>query len=179
MIEDRLFELIDSALQEGGARVGSGEEFRDPPLDVLRYYRRIVPWSRVPVLGKAVSVVAVARQPLGLALSETAYLQLLKRLAQAAGGRFPPWNGLVIGLTGVVLTPEPIGPGDDAILGRVLAVPLRRYRAVPLGLFRVNLGQEAIAFALKSSPDQLFTEPLMLADLLSEQFRRYVPLVEA
>ena len=30
--------------------------------------------------------------------------------------RFPPWRGLVIGLTAVVLTAEPIGPNDDAIL---------------------------------------------------------------
>ena len=40
----------------------------------------------------------------------------------AANGRFPPWNGLVIGLTAIVLTPEPIAPGDDAMLRQVLDV---------------------------------------------------------
>jgi len=43
---------------------------------------------------------------------------------------------------------------------------------------RVNLGQEATAFAMKTSPDQLFTEPERLADTLSEHFRRFVPLIE-
>src|SRR5271157_4387309 len=43
---------------------------------------------------------------------------------------------------------------------------------------RVNLGREATAFAMKTSPDQLFTEPGRLADTLSEHFRRFVPLIE-
>jgi len=43
---------------------------------------------------------------------------------------------------------------------------------------RVNLGQEATAFAMKTSPDQLFTEPMRLADTLSKHFRRFVPLIE-
>ena len=46
------------------------------------------------------------------------------------------------------------------------------------GLIRVNLGQEAISLAVNSSPDELFTEPTLLADALCEQFRRYVPLIE-
>ena len=96
----------------------------------------------------------------------------------AANGRFPPWHGLVIGLTALVLTPEPIGPGDDAMLREVLGVKLGRMRVVPFGLIRVNLGQEAIALAINSSPDGLFTEPTLVADALCEQFRRYVPLVE-
>ena len=85
---------------------------------------------------------------------------------------------LVVGLTAVVLTPEPIGPGDDAVLSQALAVPLRRFRVVPFGIFRVNLGQEAVSFALKASPDQLFPEPERLADALSEHLRRFVPLIE-
>jgi hypothetical protein len=178
VIEDGLFDLIDSLLRSLGSTLETGEEFRHPPLDVLRYYRRPVRWSGIPILGRAMSVVAVVRQPLDTGLSDTAYTQFLLRLAAAASGRFPPWNGMVIGLTGLVLTPEPIGPGDDAVLGRVLGTTLRRFRVVPFGLIRVNIGQEAIAFALKASPDRLFPEPERLADALSEHLRRFVPLAE-
>lgn len=178
MLEERLFELIDPVLRLAGATLEPGEEFREPPLDVLRYYRRAVHWSGMPIVGRAVSCVAVIRQPVDVELSEAGYSRLLMRLAQAASGRFPPWKGLAIGLTALVVTAEPIGPGDDALLGRVLSRSLRRFRVVPVGLIRVNLGQEATAFAMKTSPDQLFTEPARLADSLSEHFRRFVPLME-
>ena len=177
MLEERLFELIDPVLCLAGATLEPGEEFREPPLDVLRYYRRAVSWSGIPIVGRAVSVVAVVRQPLDIELSEAGYSRLLTRLAMAASGRFPPWKGLAIGLTGLVVTAEPIGPGD-AVLGRALGGSLRRFRVVSVGLIRVNLGQEATAFAMKTSPDQLFTEPMRLADTLSEHFRRFVPLIE-
>jgi len=178
VLEERLFELIDPVLRLAGATLEPGEEFREPPLDVLRYYRRAVSWSGIPIVGRAVSVVAVVRQPLDVELSDAGYARLLTRLAAAASGRFPPWKGLAIGLTGLVVTAEPIGPGDDAVLGRALGGSLRRFRVVPVGLMRVNLGQEATAFAMKTSPDQLFTEPARLADTLSEHFRRFVPLIE-
>ncbi len=178
MLEERLFEWIDPVLRGAGAVLEPGEEFRTPPLDVLRYYRRSVRYSALPFFGRAVSLVAVVRQPVDVELSESGYAKLLQRLAQAASQRFPPWKGLTIGLTGLILTPEPVGPGDDAVLAKVLAGSLRRFRAVPLGLLRVNLGQEATAFALKTSPDQVFTEPALLADTLSERLRRFVPLIE-
>jgi hypothetical protein len=178
VIDDRLFQLIDPLLQAMGSTDEVGEEYRQPPLDVLRYYRRGVRWSGIPVLGKAQSVVAVVRQPIDVGLSVPAYTEFLMRLAGAVSSRFPPWKGLVIGMTAVVLTPEPIGPGDDAVLSQALAAPLRRFRVVPFGVFRVNLGQEAVSFALKASPDQLFPEPERLADVLSEHLRRFVPLIE-
>jgi hypothetical protein len=156
----------------------AGEEFREPPLDVLRYYRRAVRLSRIPIFGKAFSVVMVARQPVDIDGSPAGYGRLLTRLAMAANGRFPPWRGLVIGLTAMILTPEPIGPGDDAMLRQVLDVKLRRMRVVPFGFIRINIGQEAIAMAINTSPDGLFPEPGRLADTLCEHFRRYVPLVE-
>jgi hypothetical protein len=81
-------------------------------------------------------------------------------------------------LTVVVLTPEPIGPGDDAMLRQVLDVKLRRMRVVPFGMIRINLGQEAMSLAINSSPDDLFTEPARLGDVLTEHFRRFVPLIE-
>ena len=178
MLEERLFETDRPCASPGGCNARARRGIPRTAADVLRYYRRAVSWSGIPIVGRAVSVVAVVRQPVDIELSEAGYSRLLTRLALAASGRFPPWKGLAIGLTGLVVTPEPIGPGDDAVLGRALGGSLRRFRVVPVGLIRVNLGQEATAFAMKTSPDQLFTEPARLADTLSEHFRRFVPLIE-
>jgi hypothetical protein len=195
MLEERFFETIEPILRTAGAVVEAGEEYRTPPLEVLRYYFRPVRLHWVPLVGRASSVVAVVRQPVDIGFRPDAYHTFLTRLALAVNGRFPPWTprwprlhgrdrsasgGLVIGLTALVLTPEPIGPDDDRALGEVLsALTARRTRtrAVPLGLFRVNLGQEALAFALAPGPAGLFSEPEALADALSVHFRRYVPLV--
>jgi hypothetical protein len=178
MIEDRFIELIEPVLREAGSVLEPGEEFHEPPLDVLRYYPRIARLNRVPILGRALGVVMVVRQPVDIDGTRSGYERLLTRLAMAANGRFPPWKGLVIGLTAVVFTPEPIGPGDDAMLRQVLDVKLKRMRVVPFGLFRINLGQEALAMAINASPENLFPESGRLADSLCEQFRRFVPLVE-
>jgi hypothetical protein len=199
MLEERFFETIDAVLRTTGAVVEAGEEFRTPPLDVLRYYYRAVRLHWVPLLGRASSVVAVVRQPLDIGFRPDAYRTFLTRLARAVNGRFPPWTprwprpwlrvrgrdrsaagGLVIGLTALVLTPEPIGPDDDRALSEMLAglsARRTRTRAVPLGLLRVNLGQEALAFALAPGPAGLFNEPEALADALSVHLRRFVPLV--
>ena len=197
MLEERFFETIDAVLRTTGAVVEAGEEYRTPPLEVLRYYYRPVRLHWVPLLGRASSVVAVVRQPMDTGFRPDAYHTFLTRLARAVNGRFPPgtlrwprpWlrgrdraavGGLVIGLTALVLTPEPIGPDDDRALGEVLAglnARRTRTRAVPLGLLRVNLGQEALAFALVPGPAGLFNEPEALADALSVHFRRFVPLV--
>jgi hypothetical protein len=189
MIEDDFFAIVDPVLREAGSVPEEGEEYRTPPLDVLRYYRRPLRLHWVPGLGGASSVVAVVRQPVDVGLATDGYRRLLTRLAMAVNGRFPPWRwpsrrlerrssgGLVVGLTAIVLTPEPIGPGDDAALASLLGAP-GRSRVVPFGVIRLNLGQEAIAYALAGSPDQLFTEPVRLADALTERFRRFVPLLE-
>jgi hypothetical protein len=198
MIEDRLFELIDPVLRAAGCVAERGEEFRAPPLDVLRYYLRPVRLSGIPLLGRASSVVAVVRQPVDTGFRPDDYRRFLTRLARAVNGRFPPWSGwngswhwpwvrrrgagggLVIGLTALILTPEPIGPDDDTTLGQVLgglSAPRTRTRVVPLGLLRVNLGQEALAFALAAGPAGLFKEPEALADVLSLHCRRFVPLI--
>ena len=120
----------------------------------------------------------MVRQPVDVDGSRPAYERLLTRMAMAVNGRFPPWRGLVIGLTALVLTPEPIVGGDDSMLREVLGVKLRKMRVVPFGLLRINLGQEAMAMALQADPDGLFTEPVKLADALCERFRRFVPLIE-
>jgi hypothetical protein len=178
MVEDRFIELIEPVLRELGSVREAGESFREPPLEVLGYYPRRVRLSRVPFFGRALGMVMVARQPVDVEGTQAGYHRLLTRLAMAANGRFPPWQGLVVGLTAVVLTPEPIATGDDAMLRRVVDTKLRRMRVVPFGLLRVNLGQEALALAINSSPDGLFPEPVRLADVLCEHLRRYVPLVE-
>ena len=178
MLIDQFNELIDPVIRAGGSVLEIGEEFRDPPLDVLRYYRRPVSMNWVPFLGRAHSVVALVQQPVDIDCSKVGQERVLTRLAMAVNGRFPPWRGLVIGLTAVILTPEPIGPNDDTILLEVLEVKLKRMRVVPFGLIRVNLGQEAVAMAIHSSPDRLFPEPVLLGDALCEHFRRYVPLID-
>ena len=199
MIEDRLYEIIDPVLRAAGAVVEAGEEYRTPPLEVLRYYYRPVRLHWVPLLGRASSVVAVVRQPVDVGFQPDDYRRFLTRLALGVNGRFPPWTGrwprpwlrgrdgsaaggLVIGLTVLVLTPEPIGPDDDAMLGQILgglSARRTRTRAVPLGLLRVNLGQEALAFALVPGPAGLFAEPEALADALSLHLRRFVQLIDA
>jgi hypothetical protein len=178
MLEDPFIDLIEPVLREIGSVREAGEEFREPALEVLGYYPRKVRLGRVPVLGRALGVVMVARQPVDVDGTQSGYQRLLTRMAMAANGRFPPWKGLVLGLTAVVLTPEPIAPGDDAMLRQVLDTKLRRMRVVPFGLIRVNLGQEALALAINSSPDSLFPEATRLADMLCEHLRRFVPLIE-
>ena len=181
MIEDDLFEILDATLPPLGAPAEDGEEFRDPPLDILRYHRRAVRLHWMPWLGRAWSVAAVVRQPIDVGLKIGAgYAPLMTRLARAVEARFPPgrdrrWG--TIGLTTVVVTPEPIGPDEDAALQKALT-PVRRTRVVPLGLIRANLGQEAMSLALTRPPGGLFPEPEALADALTEKLRRFVPLME-
>ena len=182
MLEDQFFDLIDPVLSPIGLREVDGEEFREPPLDVLRYYRRAVRLHWLPVIGRAQAVVAVARQPVDVGLSGSSkdYRAFLDRLGLAVNGRFPPGRKLgfgSIGLTAVVLTPEPIAAEDDALMKAALEAP-RRSRVVPLGLIRVNLGQEAMAFQLSGGSDVLFPEPAAIADALTLQFRRFVPLFD-
>jgi len=169
-----LDELIAGPLGKLGLAAVEGEEFRSPPLDVLGYYHRVVRLNALPIVGRMQSVVAVVRQPVDLGLSGTG--TLIERLARALDGRFSYRQGATIGLTALVLTPEPIGPGDDAALTEVLAQP-RRSRVVPLGLFRLNLGQEAMAMALRPAADGLLPDPETLADALVDHFRRFVPLM--
>jgi hypothetical protein len=179
MVEDRFIELIEPVLRDLGSVREAGEAFREPLLDVLGYYPRRVRLSPIPFFGRALGLVMVARQPVDVDGTSAGHQQLMTRLAMAANGRFSPWQGLVVGLTAVVLTAEPIAPGDEAMLRQVLdSTKLRRMRVVPFGLIRANLGQEAVAFAINASPDGLFPEPGRLADVLCENLRRYVPLVE-
>lgn len=171
---DDLFDRLTSVLRPLGFIAEPGDEYRSPPLDVPRYDRRAVRLHWLPILGRGQSVVAVARQPLDLAFDPEAGRVLLQRLNAAVNGRFPPRKGATAALTAIIVTPEPIGPEDEAVLQTILANPPRG-RVVPLGLFRVNLGQEALAFALKAGPPGVYPEPAALADSLCECLRRFVP----
>ncbi len=175
MIEDQFIDRIEPVLRDLGAAREAGESFRSPPLEVLVYYARRTRLGRIPILGRALGVTAVVRQPVDVDGTAAGYHRLLTRLAMAVNGRFPPRHGLVVGLTAIVLTPEPIALGDDAMLRQALDTKLRRLRVVPFGLMRVNLGQEALAMALSTSPDDVFPESTRLADRLCEELRRYVP----
>jgi hypothetical protein len=177
MLEEPFIDLIEPVLKELGSVREAGESFREPPLDVLGYYARRARLSRIPIVGRALGIVAVVRQPTDCDGTPSGYHRLVTRLAMAVNGRFTPWHGLVVGLSAIVLTPEPIAPGDDDMLRQALDTKLRRQRVVPFGLLRVNLGQEALAMALNASPDDLFPEPAKLADLLCSHLRRFVPLI--
>ena len=112
MTEVDLFDLIDPVLAALGSTHEDGEEFRDPPLDVLRYDRRPVRLHWLPVLGQALSVVAVVRQPLDVAGTAEGHRALIGRLVLAANGRFPfvPWRrgatAPALALTVIELTPR-------------------------------------------------------------------------
>lgn len=121
----------------------------------------------------------LVRQPVDVGFPE-GYSKLVDRLARAADDRYPPWGkpgGLALGLSAIVLTPEPIGIGDDEGLAKVLAGRKKRSRAVPIGLIRLNLGQEAMAFSLVAGPPGVFPEPEAVVDALTPIFRRYVPFL--
>jgi hypothetical protein len=183
LLEDQLLDLIEPIVKPLGSKSEEGEEFREPPLDVLRYFRRPVKLHWLPMIGRAQSVVAVVRQPVDVGISgaSKSYKEFFDRLAMAVNGRFPPGQKLgwgSIGLTIVALTPEPIAAEDDALLKTALETT-RRSRVVPLGVVRANLGQEAMSFQLLAGgSDDLFPEPIRIADAMTLQFRRYVPLFD-
>ena len=84
---------------------------------------------------------------------------------------------MMLGLTAVVATPEPIGADEEAILAKTLG-PVARTRAVPLGVFRINLGQEAVSFALRRGPEGVFPEPDALADAFVTRLRRFLTILD-
>ena len=181
MIDDELIALLDATLFPLGFTGEVGEDFAAPPLDVLRYYRRPVRLHWLPLLGRAQGVVAVARQPVDLAGTEAGCRALVDRLARGVSARFPPGWGLgfgPIGLTTLILTPEPIRLEDDAALNAALGETSLRSRVVPLAAARLNLGQEAMSFGLAGGPAGLFPEPVALVDALTTRFRRFVPAFE-
>jgi hypothetical protein len=178
MTEDELMRHISTALRPLGGYAEPAEEYREPSLYVLGYFPRVARLNAIPVLGRSLSLVAVVRQPADIDRLEH-YSELLKRIGEAVNRRFPPWrrsSGLSIALTAVVTTVEPIVSSDDDALARfVMTHPIPR--VVTLGLARINLGQEALAFALAAGPPGVYTEPTTVIDSLTPHLRRFVPFV--
>lgn len=178
MTYEEFFEECSQLLRPLHYSSDDGEEFRDPPLDVLRYEVRKVRLHWIPILGRALGVVAIIHQPKDVTASAASHRELLLRVSRAVHGRYPPWPsggpGLVIGLTTVIVTTDLIAPQDEQFLALALPGPPRS-RIVPMGLLRVNLEQEAFAFAIGPSPQDLFPEAMTLADGLSRVLGRFVP----
>ncbi len=180
MVDDDLIALLDPILRETGHVREPGETYARPPLSVSCYYRRTVRLHWLPVLGRALGLVAVAREPADLPFSAEACGALWDRLSRAVNTRYPPFSrrsGMAVGLSAVVIAREPIRPEEEEILSRGLARPSRS-RCVPLGLFRVNLEQEAVAWAIARGPGELYPEPLRIAEALGESLKRHVPRVD-
>lgn len=180
MDEEAFLEQVERCVGKLGGRVKPGGSLEDPPLEVLRTYSRRVRWSWVPGLGRAVSVTAVVRQPVDLGFDKAGCKALLERVTRAIDGQVPFFGkegGLAVLLSVVVLTPEPISPEDDGLLQGALE-GAGKGRVVPLGWFRVNLGQEAVAIGMRRGPGREFQEPLELAEMMTGLLRRYVPQVE-
>lgn len=180
MLDVDLLAQLDGVLRPLGHVPEPGDVFETPLLSVSRYYRRSVRLDWMPVVGRALGLVAVVREPADLPFSARSCRVLLERLSRAINTRFPPlWkrSGLAVGLTVVVLTSEPIRPEEDEVLSGGLARPARS-RCVPLGLFRVNLEQEAVAWGLAGTPGDLYPEPLAIAEALGETLCRFVPPID-
>lgn len=169
-------ELLDSIL--AGSEVAEGEEFTNPELLVYRYHRRVVRVGWLPIVGKVSSVVATVGWPRGLPRTAEGVAGLLRRVAMAVNGKFPPRpfrEGLTIGLTTLIIDRNPLRPDDDAML-RELRPNLAAMRCVSLGTILVNTEQESMAFGLRGVPDGGLDEPGRIVDGLAGRMRRYVPL---
>lgn len=178
MTHEAFIDQLSQVLEPLSMTIQNGEAFPNPPLDVIRYYARKVKLHWFPVLGQAVSVVAVVRQPPDLSSEPVSIRELVNRVSLAVNGRYPPWPsggpGFVVGLTTLILGTEPIGPEDEHRLS--LSMPAdRKHRIVPLGLFRINLEQNAMSFAIGPTPVDIFPEPILLGDGLSPVLGRFMP----
>lgn len=174
---DLLLEMLDVLLRRDACVRSAGDEYQDPPLEVAAYYPKSVRLHWLPWVGRGLSLTAVVRRLAPCPFDPDACTGLIRQVDSAARRRFPAWRyGPALGLTLMEVTDQPIEPGDDSVLQKVLERPVRT-RSVPLGLFRLNLEQEAMAFALRNVAGDEFAQPKVVAEALSERFRRYVSLL--
>lgn len=177
MTEHELTEKIDALLRPLGSERADGGVSERPSLVLAATWGRRVRLSRWPWIGRGQSVVALVKQPFDL-IGPGATLGTLRRAAEVVSGLYPPNRGLSIGLTVLVLSDQPIVPDEEATLADALrSAGTTRQRAVPLGLFRINVRQGAMALTLAQGPDGLFPEPQALADGLCESLGQFVPRI--
>jgi hypothetical protein len=178
MLQDDLINDWNSWLKSSQWQAHEGEEFRDPPLDVLAYGVKAIRLSYVPVFGRGLAVVAMSRHPIDLK-SDTAGLKLwIERLAKAVNGLVPPWKSFRPGavlLIAVQLTPEPINGSDEDQIKPVLG-HWTGTRVVPAGIVRINLGQNAMSSVLAEGLPRDLPEIGQLVDQWSSHFQRFVPM---
>ncbi len=177
MVEDDVLGLVESTLRDHALAWIDGFEIVEPePLTVLRTAARPVRLHWIPYFGRALSVVLIARHPVDIDLRrEGGDAELLRRLVLAVEHRYPVRKAPALVLSAVVVTPTPIEPEDEARMEAGMASRRGGGRTVPLGLFRINPGQEAVSFALRRGPAGLFPEVDALADAVCLKLQRFVP----
>lgn len=181
MLESDFLENWQAWLQENQWQHDPGEEFQEPPLDILGYGVKRIRLSRLPLFGHGLAVIAISRHPVDLNSDPNGLKQWVDRLARAVNGQFPPWKirrpGAVL-LIAVQLTPEPIRGEDEERLKPVLG-HWTGTRVVPAALVRLNLGQNAMASILADGLPRDLPEIGGLIDAWADQFQRFVPLWSA
>lgn len=178
MLETDLLEQFRDWLATHGWQHDDGEEFSQPPLDILALGVKRIRLSRLPLFGRGLAVIAISRHPIDLPSDPTGLKQWADRLARAVNGRFPPWKirrpGAIL-LIAVQLTPEPITGSDEDRLKTVLG-HWTGTRAVPAAAIRLNLGQNAMASILAEGLPRDLPELASLVDDWATRFQRFVPL---
>jgi hypothetical protein len=172
-----LLRLVDTALAPGAMLAHEGQAYQKPRLDVIRHYTRRVRTSWLPLVGRALSLVAVVEHPDDLTLDASGCRTLLERVGTVMSARHSPFEGLSLAISTLVVTQNPIEPDDDPMLAKGL-VPQPRLRMVPLALFKINLSDTTMAQSYRAGPGDLFPEPALLSDVLCRSLRRYVPFLD-
>lgn len=169
--------LVDDALARQAMRPHEGQAYQKPAVDVIRHYTQRVRTSRVPLLGRALSIVAIVEHPGDLTLDTPGCRALIERVGTIMSARYSPLQALSLALTTLVVSETPVHPDDDATLAHAL-VDQPRLRTVPMGFFKINLADRTMAQAVRPGPDNLFVEGAQLADILAGTFRRLVPFLD-
>jgi len=177
MLTDEFLEHVDSTLRPLGGRKSEGLAFEQPPLVIEQAHWRQVRTSWLPWLGLTQSITLVVQQPSDLPFHESGMRQFWERLSLVASAQATLRKGPGIALTAIQLTSDRLEPNDSAMLERTLQ-PVARQRAIPLGVFRVNLQQGIFSYAIRRGPGGLFPEPELLADEFCKHLGQFVPLLD-
>lgn len=177
MTEAEILTRLETVLTPLGCQRAPGYEYTEPVLSELAVFSRGVRLSRVPILGRGLSVVSLIALPDEAALTAEALAEWYRRSGRAVCHRFPPYRGASVGLTTVLVGTTPVRPDDDRRLADVLQAASEA-RVVALGLFLLDLDSAQMAGALRRGPDGLYPEPEAVHDALVEDFGRFLPLVE-